>query len=88
MSNIPRPTTIDVLEKAPYQGLFDLTFTNSRKSGMRPVQTHHCQGCLYQSGHVHLDTQAVRVTHFGTLSQMCEYLEQFGCFRIEWENEL
>lgn len=85
-TNIKRQSTIDVLEEAPAQGLFDLTFTNSRKSGLRPIQTHHCQGVLYASGHVHLDTRNVVVTDFMSLSQMCEYLETFGYFRVNWES--
>ena len=77
-------TTTSILEGAPDQGLFTLTFSNSRRHGLRPIQTHHCQGVLYRSGHVHLDTQNLRVTHFATLSQMCEYLEKYGYFRVEW----
>lgn len=80
-------STISVIEEAPSQGLFELTFSNSKKHGLRPIQTHRCQGVLYNSGHVHIDTQNVRQTYFSTLSQMCEYLEQFGFFRVNWENE-
>jgi hypothetical protein len=80
-------TSPSILESAPSQGLFSLTFSNSKKHGLRPIQTHHCQGALYSSGHVHLDTQHIRQTYFSTLSQMCEYLEQFGYFRVNWENE-
>jgi hypothetical protein len=39
--------------------LFELTFSNSKKHGMKPIQTHHCQGTLYKSGHVHLDTRDI-----------------------------
>jgi hypothetical protein len=90
MSNTTsRPTTtMNVIETAPSQGFFELTFSNSKKHGLKPIQTHHCQGVLYRSGIVHLDTQYLRVTHFSTLSQMCEYLEPFGYFRVSWENEV
>ncbi len=78
---------VSILENAPAQGLFELTFSNSKKHGMRPIEAHHCQAVLYSSGHVHLDTQNLRVTSFNTLSQMCEYLEQFGYFKVNWEKE-
>jgi hypothetical protein len=81
-----KQSATNVIENAPEQGFFTLTFSNSRKHGMKPIQTHRCQGVLYSSGHVHLDTQDLRVVHFSTLSQMCEYLEQFGYFRVNWED--
>lgn len=80
-------STSSILDSSPGSGMFRLTFTNSRRRGLRPVQTYHCQGVLYSSGHVHLDTQDIVVTDFGTLSQMCEYLEQFGLFSVSWEDE-
>jgi len=83
-TTIKHSTTAAILEESPTQGLFELTFTNSRRHGMRPMQTHHCQGVLYNSGHVHLDTRNIVVTDFGTLSQMCEYLENFGYFSVSW----
>jgi hypothetical protein len=61
-------------------GLFILTFSNSRKQGT-------CQGVLYKSGHVHLDTQDIYVKDFDTLSQMRGYLKQFGYFSINWEDK-
>ena len=79
-------STTAVIEEAPTQGLFELTFSNSKKHGMRPIQTHRCQGVLYSSGHVHLDTRNIVVTDFASLSQMCEYLEQFGYFNVAWED--
>ena len=81
-------TTINpTITESARPGLFTLTFSNSKKHGLRPIQTHHCQGVLYASGHIHLDTQDLRVVHFASLSQMCEYLEQFGYFKVSWENE-
>lgn len=74
-----------IIEEAPSQGLFELTFSNSKKHGLKPIQKHHCQGVLYSSGHVHLDTRNIVVTDFASLSQMCDYLEEFGYFRVSWE---
>ena len=54
---------------------------------MRPIQTYHCQGALFSNGKVALATQDIRQTYFLSLSQMCEYLEQFGYFKVEWEQE-
>lgn len=84
--HIKRTTTTPIIEEAR-PGLFALTFTNSRRHGSRPIQTYHCQGVPYNSGHVHLDTRDIVVTDFGTLSQMCEYFENFGIFSMAWENE-
>ncbi|OLD63926.1 MAG: hypothetical protein AUF65_00830 [Chloroflexi bacterium 13_1_20CM_50_12] len=78
---------VAIIEEAPAQGLFELTFSNSKTHGMHPLQTHHCQGVLYDSGHVHLDTQYIQVTQFASLSQMCEYLDQFGYFKVNWQEE-
>jgi len=65
MSNTTdKHSTTAILEESPGQGLFELTFTNSRRRGTRPMQTHHCQGVLYASGHVHLDTRNIVVTDF------------------------
>lgn len=86
-TNEPSTSVVRILEEAPDQGLFELTFSNSKKHGLKPIQTNHCQGVLYSTGHVHIDTQAIRVTHFSTLSQMCEYLEQFGYFKVVWNKE-
>jgi hypothetical protein len=78
MSSIPRPTTIDVLEKAPYQGLFDLTFTNSRKHGLRPVQTNHCQGVSISS-HTHLRrAHPVHLSYHGAAQQSTSVVEARG----------
>lgn len=40
-------TSTSIIEAAPAQGFFELTFSNSRKHGLKPIQTHHCQGALY-----------------------------------------
>ena len=80
-------TSTSIIEAAPSQGFFELTFSNSRKHGLKPIQTHHCHGALYINGHVHLDTQDLRMTYFSTLSQMCDYLEQFGFYRVNWEGQ-
>ena len=87
MLNTTRQTATQVVEEAPLQGFFTLTFSNSRRHGLRAIQTRHCQGALFSTGHVHLDTQNLRIVHFWTLSQMCEYLEQFGFFKVSWEDE-
>lgn len=81
------PATESILDSSPAQGLFSLTFSNSRRHGLRPVKTQHCQGVRYASGHVHLDTQGIVVTDFASLSQMCEHLEHLGYFRVEWEEQ-
>jgi hypothetical protein len=85
MQSTTKQTATQVIEEAPSQGFFELTFSNSKRHGLRPIQTHHCQGALYTSGHVHIDTQELRRTYFETLGKMCEYLDEFGYYRVNWE---
>lgn len=67
-------------------GLFRLSFNNRRRQGMQGPQTHECQGSLYDSGHVHLDTQFLQVRDFLSIQQMIDYLHDYGdCAIIEGE---
>jgi hypothetical protein len=87
---INRDTYIDRMmvdtpaEEVPECGLFRLSFNNKRRQGRSGLQTRYCLGTLYESGHVHLDTNELPVNNFDTLTEMQEYLEQFGSFHIHW----
>ncbi len=86
---INRATFIDRMivdapaEEVPSCGLFYLSFNNRRrqKNGLR---TCYCQGALYESGRVHLDSNELQPNCFDTLAEMQEHLEQFGSFHIQW----
>ena len=71
------------LDEVPPQGMFYLSFNNKRRQ-KNGLQTCHCQGTLYETGHVHLDTNALQCSSFDTLDDMEEYLKQFGCYHISW----
>ena len=76
---------VDTLaEEVPSSGLFRLTFNNKRRQGRTGLQTCYCQGALYETGHIHLDTNALQYSSFDTLAEMEEHLEQFGSFHIQW----
>lgn len=66
-------------------GLFTVTFNNRRRQGTQGLQTHECQGSLYdETGHVHLDTELLQVRDFLSIKQMIEHLQEYGdCFIIE-----
>jgi len=70
-------------EEIPPFGLFHLSFNNKRRQ-KNGLQTLYCQGTLYESGRVHLDTNALPTQSFDTLTDMEEYLAQFGSFHIQW----
>lgn len=72
-------------EEVPPYGLFRLTFNNKRRQGRLGLQTCYCQGSLYESGHVHLDTNALQYKDFATLTEMEEYLAHFGSYHINWQ---
>lgn len=69
-------------------GLFTVVFNNRRRQGMQGLQTHECQGSLYDSGHTHLDTQLLQVRDFLSIQQMMEYLREFGDCMITEGNAL
>lgn len=71
-------------EEVPPFGMFRLTFNNKRRQ-KNGLQTCYCQGTLYESGHVHLDTNALQYKDFENLTEMREYLGCFGSFHISWQ---
>ena len=71
-------------EEVPPFGLFHLSFNNKRRQ-KNGLQTCYCQGVLYESGHIHLDTNALQQNSFDTLDDLQEYLKQFGSFHISWQ---
>lgn len=71
-------------EEVPPCGLFYLTFNNKRRQ-KNGLQTCYCQGVLYESGHVHLDTNSLQYNSFDNLDDMQEYLTRFGSFHISWQ---
>ncbi|SRR5713226_1276905 len=71
-------------EEVPPYGLFRLSFNNKRRPGRSGLQTCYCQGVLYESGHIHLDTNTLQYNNFDTLTEMEEHLEQFGSYHIQW----
>lgn len=67
--------------------LFSLVFNNRKRQGWRKhVQHAECEGTLYTSGHVHLDTVELACTDFMTLQQMRDYVEQYGDITILWKD--
>lgn len=71
-------------KEVPPYGLFHLSFNNRKRQGKRGLQTCYCQGVLYESGHIHLDTNQLQPNTFDTLSEMEEHLEQYGSFHVQW----
>lgn len=72
-------------EEVPPYGLFHLSFNNKRRQGRSGLQTRYCQGVLFESGRVHLDTNELQHNSFDTLDDLQEYLKQFGSFHISWQ---
>lgn len=68
----------------PAYGMFRLYFNNRKKHGRFPIVNKECTGTLYESGHVHLDTQELPVFHFLSYGQMQEYVESWGDCSVEW----
>lgn len=69
-------------------GLFTISFNNRKKQG-RGLQSHTCQGSLYDSGHVHIDTDVLPNNNtFHSVQEMVEYLEEFGDCMITEGNVL
>ena len=68
--------------------MFRITFDNSKKRGRgRPLKRVECEGTLYSSGHVHLDTQDLPAPDFLSLGQLEEYLGSIGQYEISWIHE-
>jgi hypothetical protein len=69
----------------PSRGLFTLRVNNKKKRGrMQPIRTVACEGTLYSSKHVNLDTQELPVYDFSSFSQMISYLQAWGDYSLEW----
>lgn len=65
-------------------GLFTLTFTNKKRQGRYGYRAYECEGTLYPSGHVHLDTMDLPVRDYLTFRQMRDYVSSFGECSITW----
>lgn len=68
-------------------GLFTVTFSNRKKQG-RGFQTHTCEGVLFSSGHVCLDTEFIPTSDFLSVVEMVEHFETYGdCILQQGEQE-
>lgn len=71
--------------KRPEYGIFEVHFSNEKKRGRgKPVQYCDAYGSLYPDGHVHLHSQAARITDFLSFKEMRDHLESFGKVRVVW----
>jgi hypothetical protein len=70
-------------QETPTRGMFLLS-CNNRKRQMGGYESVECEGTLYTSGLVHLDTQALPITEYATLSEMREQLEPYGDCVVTW----
>jgi hypothetical protein len=77
-----------ILRELPIHGIFTLYFNNRRRRGFQVVKELECQGTLYDSRHVHLDTTELRVNDFANIAQMFEFLQDFGDCALMWLEEV
>lgn len=69
-------------------GLFTVTFSNSKKQGRQGLQVHSCEGVLFSSGHVCLDTEFTPTHDFLNVAEMVEHFETYGiCILQQEESE-
>ncbi len=69
----------------PSRGIFLLHVNNKKKRGrMQPIRSVECEGTLYSSRHVNLDTQELPVYDFSSFGQMVSYLQSWGDYSLEW----
>jgi hypothetical protein len=87
---INRDTYIDRImvdtppEEEPPHGMFHLSFNNERKQ-LRGLMRYEAYGTLFpETGHVHIDTQYLKVRDFRSLQQMKDFLAEFGNYHINW----
>lgn len=59
-------------------GLFTLTINNYKKQGRQGFKTHSCEGVLFSSGHVYLDTAFIPTNDFLSVGEMVEHFETYG----------
>lgn len=59
-------------------GLFTVTFSNARRQGRQGLQMHTCEGVLFSSGHVYLDTEFIPASDFVSIGEMVEHFETYG----------
>jgi hypothetical protein len=83
---LPGRTIDDVATSTiPKRGMFLLHATNSRKRGKSQyARTIDCEGALFSNGHVVLDTYELSVCSFRSLSQMEDYIKNWGSYTISW----
>jgi hypothetical protein len=69
----------------PKRGMFSLHATNSKKRGKANyARTIDCEGTLFSSGRVVLDTYELAVSSFQSIGQMTEYLKGWGEYTLTW----
>lgn len=74
------------LHDPPQHGLFTVTFNNSkvRMRGKSEVRYDASGYCFERTGHVFVDSNDLQVRDFGSMSQLRDYLDAFGVYRIVW----
>lgn len=77
------PGLVKQEHRRPARGMFLLHFDNKKRQ-LSGYQSHECEGVLYSSGVVHLNTHAFPIREFATLSEMREMLEEHGECSITW----
>ena len=65
------------------QGFFNLTFDNSNQRYDK-LKVFHCQGALFKSGRIYLDTMDMTQNH-SNMILLRQTLKYIGNFSIEWE---
>jgi hypothetical protein len=69
----------------PKRGMFSLHATNSKKRGKANyTRTLDCEGTLFSSGRVVLDTYELAVSSFQSMGQMEAYLSGWGEYTLDW----
>lgn len=77
------PLPITLATEPPTRGMFFLTCNNRKKqfSGFVSIE---CEGTRYSNGYVHLNTQALPIREYVTLTDMQTALEEYGDVKIRW----
>lgn len=69
-------------------GLFKVTFSNHKKQGRQGFKIHTCEGVLFTSGHVYLDTEFIPTSDFVSIGEMVEHFEQYGHCILQQEESV